>query len=97
MQSSITPEQGEINFNLSENQQMVIDMVRNFAEKHIRPHVMEWDEAQTFPVETFKKLGELGLMGVLVPEEYGGSGFGYLEYVHVISEILPNIKILIFF
>ena len=87
MQSSITPEQGEINFNLSENQQMVIDMVRNFAEKHIRPHVMEWDEAQTFPVETFKKLGALGLMGVLVPEEYGGSGFGYLEYVHVISEI----------
>lgn len=62
-------------------------MVRDFAEKHIRPHVMEWDEAQTFPVETFKKLGELGLMGVLVPEEYGGSGMGYHEYVHVISEI----------
>ncbi|MHB1178254.1 MAG: acyl-CoA dehydrogenase [Daejeonella sp.] len=87
MQSTMAPEQGGINFHLSENQQMVIDMVRNFAEKHIRPHVMEWDEAQTFPVETFKKLGELGLMGVLVPEEYGGSGFGYLEYVHVISEI----------
>lgn len=87
MQSTLTPEQGGINFHLSENQQMVIDMVRNFAEKHIRPHVMEWDEAQTFPVETFKKLGELGLMGVLVPEEYGGSGLGYQEYVHVISEI----------
>ena len=87
MQSTLTPEQGGINFNLSENQQMVIDMVRNFAERHIRPHVMEWDEAQTFPVETFKKLGELGLMGVLVPEEYGGSGLGYQEYVHVISEI----------
>jgi alkylation response protein AidB-like acyl-CoA dehydrogenase len=87
MQSTLTPEQGGINFHLSENQQMVIDMVRNFAEKHIRPHVMEWDEAQTFPVETFKKLGELGLMGVLVPEEYGGSGLGYHEYVHVISEI----------
>ncbi|SKB27895.1 acyl-CoA dehydrogenase [Daejeonella lutea] len=87
MQSTLTPEQGGINFHLSENQQMVIDMVRNFAEKHIRPHVMEWDEEQTFPVETFKKLGELGLMGVLVPEEYGGSGLGYQEYVHVISEI----------
>ncbi len=87
MQSTVTPEQGGINFHLSENQQMVIDMVRNFAEKHIRPHVMEWDEAQTFPVETFKKSGELGLMGVLVPEEYGGSGLGYQEYVHVISEI----------
>ncbi len=87
MQSTITPEQGGINFHLSENQQMVIDMVRNFTEKHIRPHVMEWDEAQTFPVEIFKKLGELGLMGVLVPEEYGGSGLGYQEYVHVICEI----------
>lgn len=87
MQSTLAPEQGGINFYLSENQQMVIDMVRNFAEKHIRPHVMEWDEEQTFPVETFKKLGELGLMGVLVPEEYGGSGLGYQEYVHVISEI----------
>ena len=87
MHSTLAPEQGGINFNVSENQQMVISMVRDFAEKHIRPHVMEWDEAQTFPVETFKKLGELGLMGVLVPEEYGGSGMGYHEYVHVISEI----------
>ena len=76
-----------MNFSLSENQQMIITMVRDFAEKHIRPHVMEWDEAQTFPVETFKKLGELGLMGVLVPEEYGGSGLGYFEYVSIITEI----------
>lgn len=74
-------------FSFSENQQMVTQMVRDFAEKNIRPHVMEWDEAQTFPVDTFKKLGELGLMGVLVPEEYGGSGFGYFEYVNVIVEI----------
>jgi alkylation response protein AidB-like acyl-CoA dehydrogenase len=87
MQSTVAPEQGGMNFHFSENQQMVINMVRDFAEKHIRPHVMEWDEAQTFPIETFKKLGELGLMGVLVPEEYGGSGLGYEEYVHVISEI----------
>ncbi|WP_349256861.1 acyl-CoA dehydrogenase [Daejeonella sp.] len=76
-----------MNFSLSENQQMIITMVRDFAEKHIRPHVMEWDEAQTFPIETFKKLGELGLMGVLVPEEYGGSGLSYFEYVSIITEI----------
>jgi len=76
-----------MNFSLSENQQMIITMVRDFAEKHIRPYVMEWDEAQTFPVETFKKLGQLGLMGVLVPEEYGGSGLGYFEYVSIITEI----------
>ncbi|MDP3467424.1 MAG: acyl-CoA dehydrogenase [Daejeonella sp.] len=87
MQSIIAPESAGMNFSISENQQMVIAMVRDFAEKHIRPHVMEWDEAQTFPVETFKKLGELGLMGVLVPEEYGGSGLSYFEYVSVITEI----------
>ncbi|MFI5159559.1 MAG: acyl-CoA dehydrogenase family protein, partial [Sphingobacteriales bacterium] len=55
--------------------------------KHIRPHVMEWDEAQHFPVDLFKKLGELGMMSVVVPEQYGGSGFGYFEYVTVIVEI----------
>nr|WP_276363318.1 acyl-CoA dehydrogenase family protein [Daejeonella sp. H1SJ63] len=76
-----------INFSLSENQQMIIGTVRDFAEKHIRPNVMEWDESQTFPVEVFKKLGDTGLMGVLVPEEYGGAGLGYFEYVSVISEI----------
>ena len=79
--------QNGFDFALTENQQMVAQMVRDFAEKHIRPHVMEWDEAQHFPIELFKQLGDLGLMGVLVPEEYGGSGFGYLEYVIVISEI----------
>ncbi len=87
MQAITSPDLNGMNFNLTENQTMIIAMVRDFAEKHIRPHVMEWDEAQTFPVETFKKLGELGLMGVLVPEEYGGSGLGYFEYVSVISEI----------
>jgi alkylation response protein AidB-like acyl-CoA dehydrogenase len=75
------------NFSVSENQMMVRSMVKDFAEKHIREHVMEWDEAQIFPVELFKKLGELGLMGVLVPENYGGSGFGYQEYVDVIVGI----------
>jgi alkylation response protein AidB-like acyl-CoA dehydrogenase len=75
------------NFSTSENQQMVRSMVKDFAERNIRPHVMEWDEAQIFPVEIFKKLGELGLMGVLVPEVYGGSGFGYQEYVDVLVEV----------
>ena len=74
-------------FSMSENQRMVAQMVKDFAEKNIRPHVMDWDEAQTFPIELFKQLGELGLMGVLVPEAYGGSGFGYFEYVSVIVEI----------
>jgi alkylation response protein AidB-like acyl-CoA dehydrogenase len=74
-------------FSISENQQMVGQMAKDFAEKHIRPHVMEWDETQHFPVELFKKLGELGMMSVFVPEEYGGSGFGYFEYVTVIQEI----------
>jgi len=71
----------------SENDAMVTDMVRNFAEKNIRPYLMDWDESQTFPIEVFKKMGELGLMGVLVPEEYGGAGLGYHEYVSVITEV----------
>nr|WP_255466238.1 acyl-CoA dehydrogenase [Pedobacter sp. SYP-B3415] len=74
-------------FSETENQIQIRQMVRDFAEKHIRPHVMEWDEAQVFPVELFKEMGQLGLMGVLVPEEYGGSGLGYHEYVDVIVEV----------
>ncbi|NNC96232.1 MAG: acyl-CoA dehydrogenase [Chitinophagales bacterium] len=76
-----------MNFNKSDNQKMVIQMARDFAKKEILPHVMEWDESQTFPVETFRKIGEMGMLGVLVPEEYGGSGFGYHEYIEIISEI----------
>jgi butyryl-CoA dehydrogenase len=60
---------------------------RQFADQHIKPYVMEWDEAQTFPHELFKQLGQLGMMGVVVPEEYGGSGLSYLEYVAIVSEI----------
>src|SRR5471030_667928 len=74
-------------FSVGENQRMVGQMARDFAERNIKPHVMEWDEAQHFPVELFKQLGELGMMGVFVPEQYGGSGFGYFEYVTVIVEI----------
>ncbi len=76
-----------MNFEINENQKMIAQMVRDFAEKEIRPNFMEWDESQEFPVHVFKKLGELGLMGVFIPEEYGGSGFGYDEYITVISEI----------
>ncbi len=72
---------------MNENQLMIAQMVRDFAEKEIRPHFMEWDESQEFPVHVFKKLGELGLMGVFIPEEYGGSGFSYFEYITVVSEI----------
>ena len=74
-------------FGTTENQQMIAEMLRSFGEKHIRPHFMDWDEKQTFPVELFRKLGELGCMGVLVPEKYGGAGFGYREYVTTIVEI----------
>ncbi len=74
-------------FSENENQKMIRDMLRDFCDKHIRPKLMEWDESQTFPREVFTELGKLGLMGVLVPEEYGGSGFGYLEYVTAITEL----------
>jgi alkylation response protein AidB-like acyl-CoA dehydrogenase len=76
-----------MDFSINENQQMIADMIKKFGEDHIRPKMMEWDESQEFPVEVFKKLGELGLMGVLVPQEYGGSGFTYTEYVTAISEL----------
>ena len=87
MPHTATLSESTMEFSLSENQNMITDMIRKFGDEHIRPKMMEWDETQKFPVECFKKLGELGLMGVLVPTEYGGSGFGYMEYVTVISEI----------
>ncbi len=76
-----------MNFEQNDNQLMIAQMVRDFAEKEIRPHFMEWDESQEFPLHIFKKLGELGLMGVFIPEEYGGSGFSYFEYITVVAEI----------
>ena len=76
-----------MDFSINENQQMIADMIKKFSDDHIRPKMMEWDESQEFPVEVFKKLGELGLMGVLVPQEYGGSGFSYTEYVTAIVEL----------
>jgi alkylation response protein AidB-like acyl-CoA dehydrogenase len=76
-----------MDFSFTENQKMVQQMCQDFAEKEIRPNMMKWDESQEFPVPLFKKLGELGLMGVLVPEEYGGSGMTYDEYIVVVSEL----------
>ena len=76
-----------MDFELNENQEMITQMVRDFAEKEIRPYVMEWDESQEFPIHVFKKLGELGLMGVFIPQEYGGSGLSYFEYITIVSEI----------
>lgn len=75
------------NLALSENQVMIADMIRKFGEEHIKPYIREWDESQHFPVDCMKKLGELGLLGIFIPEEYGGSGFGYGEYVTAISEL----------
>lgn len=74
-------------FEQTENQKMVAQMAKDFAEKYIRPYVMEWDETQTFPKATMQEMGKLGLLGVLVPEEYGGAGLGYFEYITAIQEI----------
>ncbi len=76
-----------VGFEVTESQKMISQMIRDFGVKEIIPNMMNWDESQHFPMELFKKLGRLGLMGVLVPIEYGGSGFGYLEYVTAISEL----------
>ncbi len=76
-----------MSFDYSETQLMVAQAARDFAEQYIRPHIMEWDEAQTFPLPLFKKAGEMGFMGVLVGTDLGGSGLGYHEYVTIISEI----------
>lgn len=72
---------------LNENQLMIKKTVRDFAEKNIRPVVMKYDESQEFPMEIIRQLGELGFMGVIFPENYGGAGLGYLEFVLVVEEI----------
>jgi alkylation response protein AidB-like acyl-CoA dehydrogenase len=76
-----------MDFTSTENQKLIAQTVKDFAEKNIRPYIMDWDESQIFPVEVFKKMGELGIMGVLVPEEYGGAGLSYFEYITAIQEI----------
>jgi alkylation response protein AidB-like acyl-CoA dehydrogenase len=76
-----------MNFQTEETTQQVAAAAKDFAQQFIRPHVMEWDENQIFPTQVFHELGKLGMMGVLVPEEYGGSGLGYFEYSAIIQEI----------
>lgn len=76
-----------MNFETSELTAQVAQTARDFAQQYIRPNLMDWDESQEFPLPVFKKLGELGLMGILVPEKYGGSGLSYFEYAAVIQEI----------
>lgn len=77
----------DIDFVETENQRLVSEMVRDFGAREIKPKMMDWDEQQVFPAELFHKMGALGLMGVLVPEEYNGAGFGYVEYITALSEI----------
>ena len=76
-----------MNFDYSEQQLMIQQMVEDFANKEILPNINKWDEHQIFPIDLFKKAGDLGLMGVLVPEKYGGAGLGYNEYILIIEEI----------
>src|SRR5918997_5109622 len=76
-----------MDFELNDEQRQVKMSVREFAEGEITPHVREWDETQHFPVELLPKLAELGLMGVIFPEEYGGAGMGYVEYATIIEEL----------
>ncbi|MES2305745.1 MAG: acyl-CoA dehydrogenase family protein [Gemmatimonadota bacterium] len=76
-----------MDFRLTEEQEQVKQMVRDFAQREIQPHVMEWDEAQHFPLDTIKQLGELGMLGAILPEAYGGSGLSYVDYVNIIEEL----------
>jgi alkylation response protein AidB-like acyl-CoA dehydrogenase len=76
-----------MNFSQNENQAMIAQMVRDFAEKEIKPYYKQWDADEHFPVETMKKMGELGLLGIFIPEEYGGSGFSYFEYATALMEL----------
>ena len=76
-----------MNFSQSELTSQVADSAREFALQHIKPHFMQWDETQHFPIQVFKEMGKMGFMGVLVPEDYGGAGLGYFEYSNVIQQI----------
>lgn len=76
-----------LNFDYSETQKLVAESARAFAEQYIRPHVREWDEAQHLPVDVLRKAGDLGFMGLIIPEVYGGSGLGYHEYIAMLEEI----------
>lgn len=85
--AEITDERSGMSFELSENQRMVRDVARDFAEKEIKPHVMKYDESQEFPKDIFNKLGETGFLGAVFPEQYGGAGMSTLDFVVLIEEI----------
>ena len=74
-------------YETSESLDLIADSARDFALQYIKPHVREWDESQHFPMDVLRKAGALGFLGVLIPEEYGGSGLGYHEYIAVIEQI----------
>jgi alkylation response protein AidB-like acyl-CoA dehydrogenase len=76
-----------MDFALTDEQKQISRMVKEFAESEIKPHLMEWDEAQHFPTEQFRNAGELGMLGVTIPDEYGGAGLSYIDYVNVIEEL----------
>ncbi len=76
-----------MDFRLTHEQEQIKQMVRDFAEADVKPHVMEWDEAQQFPREAVRKLGELGMLGAIFPEKYGGAGLSYIDYVNILEEL----------
>jgi len=76
-----------MDFTLPEHVEALRQEVRKFAEKEIRPHVMAWDEAKTYPMAVIKQLGEMGMLGIIFPEEYEGAGMGYIEYAVVVEEL----------
>jgi len=76
-----------MDFRLTDEQQQIQQMVREFAESEIKPHVMEWDESQHFPLDVIKQLGKLGMLGAIFPEKYGGAGLSYIDYVNIIEEL----------
>src|SRR5512137_2138518 len=76
-----------MDFQHAEITRQVSDSARDFARQYIRPYALEWDETQHFPIDLFREMGKLGMMGVLVPETYGGAGLGYYEYIAIIREI----------
>src|SRR5215469_10755199 len=87
-----------MDFEFTAEQVQLRSMIRGFAEAEIRPHVLEWDEKQIFPLEVIKKAGELGMMGSIFPESLGGAGFGYIEYAIIIEELArvdPSVALII--
>ncbi len=82
---------------LTENQTIIRNTIRDFAEKNIRPYVMQFDESQEFPIEIMKQLGELGFLGILIDEKFGGAGLGYVEYALIVEELAkidPSISLI---